>query len=214
MRNLGSILLIVGAIGVWYFWKKSPDSGKRNVSIGIAIAGFVITTIAMVVNGEFNNSQNSTITTSTTSVTTTTTSTINSDSEVVESSTSSSSDLDDGVKLFDEEANANFAIQLANNINQAFTDNGLDIAVYAEINGKQIVHIIFPQTFKYQSNTDIQMLADATLNIKNATLTQWAFENGYQIPEYTILYINSEDGTELAKEDLSSGTMELKIDNN
>lgn len=42
MANLGTLLVILGGIGIWYFIKKKKDPNKRNISIGLLVIGFAL----------------------------------------------------------------------------------------------------------------------------------------------------------------------------
>lgn len=207
MKSLLSLIIVLGAAGIWFFGKKSPNIKRRNQSIVITLLGVVVLVIVMTINGEFNSKSE---TAATSSITTSQETSSNSSSTISENSASTSSSSE---RTYDKEANAQYALYLAEKINRSFSDKGLDWKVTPQINEERIIHLYFPQESKYQSNVDIQWLADAALEMKKSTFNQWVIDNNYPGAVSPILYINSEDGTTLAKEHLMSGTMKLKIDN-
>ncbi|MEG0349539.1 hypothetical protein [Enterococcus sp.] len=42
MDNVGVFLVLIGAVGIWYFIKKQKDAQKRNISIGLVVVGFLL----------------------------------------------------------------------------------------------------------------------------------------------------------------------------
>ncbi len=87
--------------------------------------------------------------------------------------------------------------------------------VYARGSSNVSIYMTVPQDYKYASNTQIQELADLMLSAKNQQFTKWLSENGFSSDVTApYLYIQTEDGTNLAKESLWSGNMKLKINNN
>ncbi len=212
MKSLLSLIIVLGVTGICFFGKKLPNRKKRNQSIVITLLGVAALAIVMTINGEFNNKSGLT----TTSATTSTWTSSQEVSYILSSATSenSASTSSNSERTYDEETNAQYALYLAEKINQTFNDKGLNWEVTSQINGERIIHISFPQEVKYQSNVDIQQLVDSALEIKKSTFNQWVIDNDYPGTIPPILYVDAEDGTTLAKEHLTSGTMKLKIDNN
>ncbi|MCK3988538.1 hypothetical protein HCB74_06255 [Streptococcus suis] len=210
----------VGGLGaVWYFTKKKPDSNKRNISIAFAVVGLlgsIFITPAML-----NNQKNTSTTVATAPSSTSSTETSTSTSSTTEASSSTEESTEPTTKNdgpeYTEESNAAFATAFMNALNQSLADNGVDINVRVQYYGKNLIHVIVPQDFKYEPNTSIQKVADSVFQAKENYFTEWAIDNGYDLG-YTYapkLYINAEDDTTLAEEEgILERKMELKIDNN
>ena len=117
--------------------------------------------------------------------------------------------------VFDDAANAAFADYLTAKLNENFANSGVTQQVYARGSSNVSIYMTVPQDYKYASNTQIQELADLMLSAKNQQFTKWLSENGFSSDVTApYLYIQTEDGTNLAKESLWSGNMKLKINNN
>ena len=73
-----------------------------------------------------------------------------------------------------------------------------------------------PQDVKYNSNSEIQKIADSLYSIKESTFSNWAIDNGYDLgfTNSPDLYIKSEDDTTLAEESgIVNKSMKVKVNN-
>ena len=103
-----------------------------------------------------------------------------------------------------------------NALNQSFADNGANVSVSVQYYGDNLIYVIVPQDFKYETNVNLQKLADTVLDAKENYFNNWAIENGYDL-SYTNspnLYLKSEDDTTLAEESgILNKTMKVKVKN-
>lgn len=219
---------LVGGVGaIWYFTKKKPDIKKRNISIAVAAVGLLGT--IFITPAVFKDNSNASTTTASTTIATS-----SSSSKTKESSSSSSSEVkttaessskteqstepttkNDGPE-YTEESNAAFATAFMNALNQSLADNGANVSVSVQYYGDNLIYVIVPQDFKYETNVNIQKLADTVLDAKENYFNNWAIENGYDL-SYTNspnLYLKSEDDTTLAEESgILNKTMKVKVKN-
>lgn len=219
---------LVGGVGaIWYFTKKKPDIKKRNISIAVAAVGLLGT--IFITPAVFKDNSNASTTTASTTIATS-----SSSSKTKESSSSSSSEVkttaessskteqstepttqNDGPE-YTEESNAAFATAFMNALNQSLADNGTNVSVSVQYYGDNLIYVIVPQDFKYETNVNIQKLADTVLDAKENYFNNWAIENGYDL-SYTNspnLYLKSEDDTTLAEESgILNKTMKVKVKN-
>lgn len=219
---------LVGGVGaVWYFTKKKPDIKKRNISIAVAAVGLLGT--IFITPAVFKDNSNASTTAASTTIATS-----SSSSKTKESSSSSSSEVkttaessskteestepttqNDGPE-YTEESNAAFATAFMNALNQSLADNGANVSVSVQYYGDNLIYVIVPQDFKYETNVNIQKLADTVLDAKENYFNNWAIENGYDL-RYTNspnLYLKSEDDTTLAEESgILNKTMKVKVKN-
>ncbi|MFQ6838691.1 MAG: hypothetical protein ACLRTE_01630 [Streptococcus lutetiensis] len=219
---------LVGGVGaVWYFTKKKPDIKKRNISIAVAAVGLLGT--IFITPAVFKDNSNASTTAASTTIATS-----SSSSKTKESSSSSSSEVkttaessskteestepttqNDGPE-YTEESNAAFATAFMNALNQSLADNGANVSVSVQYYGDNLIYVIVPQDFKYETNVNIQKLADTVLDAKENYFNNWAIENGYDL-SYTNspnLYLKSEDDTTLAEESgILNKTMKVKVKN-
>lgn len=219
---------LIGGIGaIWYFTKKKPDTKKRNISVAVAVVGLLGTIFITPAVFKGNNNTSTTTTSSTIA-------TSSSSSKTKESSSTSSSKLEtttessskteestepttqnDGPE-YTEESNAAFATALMNALNQSLADNGANVSVTVQYYGDNLIYVIVPQDFRYETNVNLQKLADTVLDAKENYFNNWAIENGYDL-SYTNspnLYLKSEDDTTLAEESgVLNKKMKLKVDN-
>ena len=103
-----------------------------------------------------------------------------------------------------------------NALNQSLADNGTNVSVSVQYYGDNLIYVIVPQDFRYETNVNLQKLADTVLEAKENYFNKWAIENGYDLG-YTNspnLYLKSEDDTTLAEESgVLNKKMKLKVDN-
>lgn len=205
---------LIGGIGaIWYFTKKKPDIKKRNISIAVAAVG-LLGTIFITPSVFKDNNNTSTTTASSTIATSSSSSKTKESSSKTEESTEPTTQ-NNGPE-YTEESNAAFATAFMNALNQSLADNGTNVSVSVQYYGDNLIYVIVPQDFKYETNVNLQKLADTVLDAKENYFNNWAIENGYDL-SYTNspnLYLKSEDDTTLAEESgIFSKKMKLKVDN-
>lgn len=214
---------LVGGVGaVWYFTKKKPDIKKRNISIAVAAVGLLGTIFITPAVFKDNSNASTTIATSSSSYKTKESS--SSSSSEVKTTAESSSKTEESTEPttqndgpeYTEESNAAFATAFMNALNQSLADNGANVSVSVQYYGDNLIYVIVPQDFKYETNVNIQKLADTVLDAKENYFNNWAIENGYDL-SYTNspnLYLKSEDDTTLAEESgILNKTMKVKVKN-
>ncbi|MEX2805000.1 hypothetical protein AB3329_07805 [Streptococcus sp. H31] len=204
MQNLFTVLILASGFGAWYFIKKQPNKKYRNYSIGLLIISFVAFGLISDRNKAQQETAVETIVQQTTVAKTT---------EVTQTTeaTTEATTTESNEKKYTEEANAEFANYLAQNFSEQLADT--NISGHVEYAEDLLIYIYVPQDFKYASNAMIQKTADNVLSVKNNLFSRWAQENGYKESDNPILYLRSEDGTDLAEESVWNGTMKRKIDN-
>lgn len=134
-------------------------------------------------------------------------------SSTVKASTSSSSSSSSSKKEFTEADNANYASFFESEINNTLSEQGIETTVTVNADGAVLLYVNVPQDYKYQSKATIQQLADAVLSAKNSTFAKWQLENGFSDATAPLLYLQTQDGTNIAKESLWSGNMKVLVDN-
>lgn len=219
---------LVGGVGaVWYFTKKKPDIKKRNISIAVAAVGLLGT--IFITPAVFKDNSNASTTTASTTIATSsslskTKESSSTSSSKLETTTESSSKTEESTEPttqndgpeYTEESNAAFATAFMNALNQSLADNDANVSVSVQYYGDNLIYVIVPQDFKYETNINIQKLADTVLDAKENYFNNWAIENGYDL-SYTNspnLYLKSEDDTTLAEESgILNKTMKVKVKN-
>ena len=219
---------LVGGVGaVWYFTKKKPDIKKRNISIAVAAVGLLGT--IFITPAVFKDNSNASTTTASTTIATSsnlskTKESSSTSSSKLETTTESSSKTEESTEPttqndgpeYTEESNAAFATAFMNPLNQSLADNDANGRVSVQQYGDNLIYVIVPQDFKYETNVNIQKLADTVLDAKENYFNNWAIENSYDL-SYTNspnLYLKSEDDTTLAEESgILNKTMKVKVKN-
>ena len=207
---------ILGAVAAaWYYTKKQPNKKYRNIAIVVAVVGFVLFGILTELRKPQDTSSQQTTTTVASSTTSSSTSSSTSASSAESSSSSSSetssSSSEPKYKTFDLAATQAYANKLQSDINGAMPEYGYTFSVLS--NDQQILQLIVPQDWKYESKANIQRVADSVLEAKNANLRNWLAENGYD--PSTIIHIKLKtdgDGTYIAEEGIL-GRMKVKVKN-
>ena len=142
-----------------------------------------------------------------------TNSTKSSDAKTEQTSTSSQEIKNDG-KDYTEVSNTEFASHLTTEINNQLSASGYQVTVKPV--GNNVIYLYVPQDVKYNSNSEIQKIADSLYSIKESTFSNWAIDNGYDLgfTNSPDLYIKSEDDTTLAEESgIVNKSMKVKVNN-
>lgn len=205
---------LIGGIGaIWYFTKKKPDIKKRNISIAVAAVGLLGT--IFITPAVFKDNNNTSTTTASSTIATSSSSSKTKESSSKTEESTEPTTQNNGPE-YTEESNAAFATAFMNALNQSLADNGTNVSVSVQYYGDNLIYVIVPQDFKYETNVNLQKLADTVLDAKENYFNNWAIENGYDL-SYTNspnLYLKSEDDTTLAEESgIFSKKMKLKVDN-
>lgn len=130
-----------------------------------------------------------------------------------ETSQSSQEVKNDG-KDYTEVSNTEFASHLTTEINNQLSASGYQVT--AKPVGNNVIYLYVPQDVKYNSNSEIQKIADSLYSIKESTFSNWAIDNGYDLgfTNSPDLYIKSEDDTTLAEESgIVNKSMKVKVNN-
>lgn len=219
MKNILSLLTIIGIIGIWYFIKKSPNPKYKIYSVALTSASITLLIVVMFLSGDFSKKETtSTVSSSTTATSTaspssskSTSSTSQSPSVSSSSSTTETSSSTSTTKTLDAEGGKQFAAYFKQQLDAQYADIGYTFPVTGD---ETIIYVSVPQDYKYASNADIQKLADNLLSAKNGKFFTWATENNYDYKNGPILYMQAEDGTVLAEEGAFEGDMNVKVKNN
>ena len=214
---IAAILMPVAFIGglgaIWYFTKKKPDIKKRNISIAVAAVGLLGT--IFITPAVFKDNNSASTTTASSTIATSSSSSKNKESSSKTEESTEPTTQNDGPE-YTEESNAAFATAFMNALNQSLADNGTNVSVSVQYYGDNLIYVIVPQDFRYETNVNLQKLADTVLDAKENYFNKWAIENGYDLG-YTNspnLYLKSEDDTTLAEESgVLNKKMKLKVDN-
>ena len=214
---IAAILMPVAFIGglgaIWYFTKKKPDIKKRNISIAVAAVGLLGT--IFITPAVFKDNNSASTTTASSTIATSSSSSKNKESSSKTEESTEPTTQNDGPE-YTEESNAAFATAFMNALNQSLADNGTNVSVSVQYYGDKLIYVIVPQDFRYETNVNLQKLADTVLDAKENYFNKWAIENGYDLG-YTNspnLYLKSEDDTTLAEESgVLNKKMKLKVDN-
>ena len=214
---IAAILMPVAFIGglgaIWYFTKRKPDIKKRNISIAVAAVGLLGT--IFITPAVFKDNNSASTTTASSTIATSSSSSKNKESSSKTEESTEPTTQNDGPE-YTEESNAAFATAFMNALNQSLADNGTNVSVNVQYYGDNLIYVIVPQDFKYETNVNLQKLADTVLEAKENYFNKWAIENGYDLG-YTNspnLYLKSEDDTTLAEESgVLNKKMKLKVDN-
>ena len=214
---IAAILMPVAFIGglgaIWYFTKKKPDIKKRNISIAVAAVGLLGT--IFITPAVFKDNNSASTTTASSTIATSSSSSKNKESSSKTEESTEPTTQNDGPE-YTEESNAAFATAFMNALNQSLADNGTNVSVNVQYYGDNLIYVIVPQDFRYETNVNLQKLADTVLEAKENYFNKWAIENGYDLG-YTNspnLYLKSEDDTTLAEESgVLNKKMKLKVDN-
>ena len=214
---IAAILMPVAFIGglgaIWYFTKRKPDIKKRNISIAVAAVGLLGT--IFITPAVFKDNNSASTTTASSTIATSSSSSKNKESSSKTEESTEPTTQNDGPE-YTEESNAAFATAFMNALNQSLADNGTNVSVSVQYYGDNLIYVIVPQDFRYETNVNLQKLADTVLDAKENYFNKWAIENGYDLG-YTNspnLYLKSEDDTTLAEESgVLNKKMKLKVDN-
>ena len=197
---IAAILMPVAFIGglgaIWYFTKRKPDIKKRNISIAVAAVGLLGT--IFITPAVFKDNNSASTTTASSTIATSSSSSKNKESSSKTEESTEPTTQNDGPE-YTEESNAAFATAFMNALNQSLADNGTNVSVNVQYYGDNLIYVIVPQDFKYETNVNLQKLADTVLEAKENYFNKWAIENGYDLG-YTNspnLYLKSEDDTTL-----------------
>ena len=205
---------LIGGIGaIWYFTKKKPDIKKRNISIAVAAVGLLGT--IFITPAVFKSNNNTSTTTASSTIATSSSSSKTKESSSKTEESTEPTTQNNGPE-YTEESNAAFATAFMNALNQSLADNSTNVSVSVQYYGDNLIYVIVPQDFKYETNVNLQKLADTVLDAKENYFNNWAIENGYDLSYTTSpnLYLKSEDDTTLAEESgIFSKKMKLKVDN-
>lgn len=127
-----------------------------------------------------------------------------------QSSTSqSSSSTTTQKKLWDDNANIEFASFLST----LFSTDPNTASIVIQANGQNIIYFICPQNYKYEDKTSLQQFADTCLGAIQTQFEVFKAEKGYEKDGVPSLYIKVPDGTTLAEYSVWSETMNVKVDN-
>lgn len=216
------VALIGGLIATWYYTKKKPNQRNRNIAVTVAIVGLIGS--ILVTPNFINNHKQTTKTPSTTSTTTTS---LKSDDNNQSSSTTPSSKKESTPSeseqtaknegpQYTKESNAEFAAAFQDMLNGALSENGISTTVRVEYYDDSLIYVYVPQEYKYETNVNIQRLADSIYQVKENKFREWATSKGFDLKKtYSpTLYLKSEDSTDLAEESgILNKKMKLKVNN-
>lgn len=216
------LALIGGLIATWYYIKKKPNPKKRNIAITVATVGLLgsifITPNLINQSNQSETTQNLTTTSSSSKAKQdkklSSASTESSKTETSESKTKPST-KNDGPE-YTEKSNEEFANAFQDMLNTALSESGVSTTVQVTHYDRNLIYVYVPQDYKYETNVNIQKLADTIYQAKESKFTEWAIDKGYDLG-YThapTLYLKSEDDTVLAEESgILNKKMKLKVDN-
>ncbi|WP_283271177.1 hypothetical protein [Streptococcus dysgalactiae] len=221
LAMLMPVAFICGIIATWYYTKKKPNQRNRNIAIAVAAIGLVgsIFLTPSIINNSNPESKSTTTTTTTSSSKSvdnkkSTSATTSNKKETTPSKTELTI-KNDGPK-YTKESNAEFATVFQNVLNNALAESGMSTTVRVEYYDNTLIYVYVPQEYKYETNVNIQRLADTIYQAKENKFNEWAIDKGYDLG-YThspTLYLKSEDDTVLAEESgILKKKMKLKINN-
>ncbi|MGT2744099.1 hypothetical protein ACVRW4_01895 [Streptococcus phocae subsp. phocae] len=219
LAMLMPVALIGGIVATWYYTKKKPNQRNRNIAIAVAAIG-LLGSVFLTPN-IINSSKEETKTTMTTTSSSKTddskkniSSTTTNKKETAPSKTEQTA-KNDGPQ-YTKESNAEFATVFQDTLNTALAEKGVPSNIRVEYYGSNLIYVYVPQDYKYETNVNIQQLADTIYQAKNNKFNEWAIDKGFDLG-YThapALYLKSEDDTVLAEESgILKKKMKLKINN-
>ena len=170
---------------------------KINLSI-IAVVALLMYAINQMKGDDTNSTQSSDAKTEQTST-----------SSSKEETSQSSQEVKNDGKDYTEVSNTEFASHLTTEINNQLANTGYQVVA-------KVIYLYVPQDVKYNSNSEIQKIADSLYSIKESTFSNWAIDNGYDLgfTNSPDLYIKSEDDTTLAEESgIVNKSMKVKVNN-
>lgn len=215
------VALICGMVATWYYTKKKPNQRNRNIAIAVSVIGLIgsVFLTPSIINNSKQETKPTTAATTTSSsksenIKKSTNTTTSSKKETTQSKTEPTT-KNDGPK-YTKESNAEFATAFQEMLNNALAESGLSTTVRVEYYDDSLIYVYVPQEYKYETNVNIQKIADTIYQAKEKKFNEWAIDKGYDLG-YThspTLYLKSQDGTDLAEESgILNKKMKLKVNN-